>query len=156
MKRQLVAFLSLFSLVLVLSIYYILSPTIDKKDQVVNLGVQDSTELYFANLKLEQESNYEKDLEEANSIVASATNSNEDKASALQSIEDIKEKYKLETSTASTIENAGYLAAFVEENDNKLTVIVAHSNPTKKDVANILSMVYQNFDNEMMTEINFK
>ena len=89
MNRQIVAFLSLFSLVLVLSIYYVMLPFANpaSNDKNANVDIEDSTELYFASLLEKKNNEYEIFISEQTEIVASADASGEEKAQALAAIE---------------------------------------------------------------------
>ena len=70
MNRQLVAFLSLFSLVLVLSVYYVMMPStttqLKENAQSVNLNVKDATTLYFESLDLERDNAHQEYIDERN------------------------------------------------------------------------------------------
>ena len=69
MNRQLVAFLSLFSLVLVLSVYYVMMPStttqLKENAQNVNLNVKDATTLYFESLDLERDNVHQEYIDES-------------------------------------------------------------------------------------------
>ena len=58
MNRQLVAFLSLFSLVLVLSVYYVMMPSpsslLNTKEESVSVTIKDATTLYFETLEMDR------------------------------------------------------------------------------------------------------
>ena len=77
MNRQLVAFLSLFSLTLVLSVYYVLIPTanidntIPNEEKPVNGIVLDAESAYFENLNIQRESNFQVSYDRQNEILAS-------------------------------------------------------------------------------------
>ena len=59
MKRQIVAFISLFSLVLVLSVYYVMLPfSTAGLDQVVDTKVESSSDLYYSSLESNKEEAY--------------------------------------------------------------------------------------------------
>ena len=86
MNKKVVTFLSLFSLVLILSIYYVISPfgETNPPDTNVNLVVEEENDAYFASLEVTKEENYQNYIEEMNAIIASSEHSNEEKKEALR------------------------------------------------------------------------
>ena len=98
MNRQLVAFLSLFSLVLVLSVYYVLIPTVSNSQnenevsKPVNGVVLNAEEAYFETLNINRDAQYQEYYDQQNNILASSEYSNLEKEQALLTIEEYKMK----------------------------------------------------------------
>ena len=157
MNRQLISFLSLFSLVLILSIYYITLPfdSTNISDAPVNVQIQDSTEVYFATLTSQKNAEYELILAENNAVLASATATVEEKAVALENISRLNNVMALESTTAESIVDSGFAAAYVENYDNVVNVVVYKEDPSKVDAANIMNIVFTNFGNNVTPEIKF-
>ena len=87
MKRQIIAFISLFSLVLVLSVYYVMLPfSTSGLDQVVDTQIESSSDLYYSSLESNKNESYEEFMSLQNEIIASVEASNEEKATALEQI----------------------------------------------------------------------
>ena len=90
MNKKVVTFLSLFSLVLILSIYYVISPfgnNIDPNNGLnVNVQVNNENDEYFASLEVAKEDNYQEYIDEMNAIIASSECTNEQKKEALENI----------------------------------------------------------------------
>ena len=92
--KKIVSFCSLFSLVLILSIYYVLSPVSNSDGEVVNgdvnqngdevISVVDGETAYFENLEVLKETAFLEELKELEAIVASANSSSEEKIAALE------------------------------------------------------------------------
>ncbi len=157
MNRQLVSFLSLFSLVLILSIYYITLPfkNVNKDNSPVNLEIQDSSEVYFASLTSRKTAAYEESLAAKNSILASASATAAEKAVALEEIEKINLIMEHEDTAVSNIVEAGYAAAYVENYGDTVTVVVYKEAGTKLDAAKIMNIVFAEFGNTISPEIKF-
>ena len=92
--KRIVSFCSLFSLVLILSVYYVLSPVSEVSDQSVNsqvdnsndatVSVIDGEKAYFDNLDILKEAAFLEEIKELEAIVASATSTSEEKIQALE------------------------------------------------------------------------
>ena len=91
-NRRLVSFLSLFSLVLVLSIYYVLVPVNtatlnnEENENSTQVSVTDGEDAYFESLELAKVNKLNDDIDELNSIVASSSSTMEEKIEALEMI----------------------------------------------------------------------
>ena len=93
MNKKVVTFLSLFSLVLILSIYYVVSPfgtNLKNDDTNVNVVINQESDAYFTSLEVTKNENYDLYIEEMNAIIASSNHTNEEKRDALVNIEKAK------------------------------------------------------------------
>ena len=161
MNKQLVSFLSLFSLVLVLSIYYVMLPfsggnlNDDSSNLPVINEIEDPDDAYFVSLELQKEETYKQLLSEQNEILASSNATIEEKESALEEIARIEEVMKKEEETVSAIIEAGYPAAYVENYDQGIKVVVLKEDATKEDAATVMALVIDEFGLELMPEVSF-
>jgi hypothetical protein len=161
MNRQIVAFLSLFSLVLVLSIYYVMLPFTTPKtpnDQNVNVDIEDSCELYFASLQDQKDEVYVSFIDEKTIIIASATATNQEKAEALLAIENKRAQQQKEDDTTNLLLNAGFDAAYVElVNDGTIQIVLAKDKEerTKADIAKAMLIAIQQFGVDSYPTISF-
>lgn len=161
MNKQLVSFLSLFSLVLVLSIYYVMLPFSEGNlnDNLNNLPVinevEDPNDAYFVSLEIQKDLSYKELISEQNSILASSSATIEEKESALEEIARIEEIMKKEDETVSAIIEAGYPAAYVENHNQGITVVVYKEDATKEDAATVMALVIGEFGFDFMPEVSF-
>jgi len=158
MNKKVVTFLSLFSLVLILSIYYVISPfgETNPPDTNVNLVVEEENDAYFASLEVTKEENYQNYIEEMNAIIASSEHSNEEKKEALENIENRKTIKELEKKTINELKEQGYNFVFMEVAKQDIFVIVKYKEFKNEDAAKIMSTIYKNFDKNYMIEIALK
>ena len=96
MNRQVVSFLSLFGLVLVLSVYYILLPTnlfisVPSTDKEVGTILTPSQDVYFETLFTELDAKHQEVIDENLAIVVSSDVTNQQKEVALNAILSEKE-----------------------------------------------------------------
>lgn len=157
MKRQVVAFISLFSLVLVLSVYYVMLPfSTSGLDQVVNTQIESSSDLYYSSLETNKTESYEEFVNSQNEIIASAEASNEEKANALLAIENKNKQKELENKITAELKEIGYEKVFVEINKETVIVIVSKLDETKNDVAKIINVVFKTVGVNVFVEVMFK
>lgn len=150
MNRQFVAFLSLFSLVLVLSVYYVIMPTKGKtnaEENLVSLEIQDAVNSNYEMLSLERDKAYKEYVASQNVILASSSYSGEEKAVALQNIDQYTKQYELEKNTEMTIKNSGYQNVYVEFLEDYINIkATAITSDYLKEVANIIYIVQDYLD----------
>ena len=163
MNRQLVAFLSLFSLALVLSVYYVLIPTanidntIPDSEKPVNGVVLDAESAYFESLNIERESVYKTYYDEQNAILASNDFSNAEKEKALNMIEELKQEQLVLSSLENSIKGIGYQNVFVEYINNDIHVVTSCINEENRviEVAQIIFTIQDLLDSEENIFVEF-
>lgn len=164
MNRQLVAFLSLFSLVLVLSIYYVLIPTANtqkpennENSQLVNGVVLDAESAYFESLDIERESAYKNYYDEQNSILASSSYSNEEKEQALIMIEQIKQEEMQIVTMENSIKGIGYQNVFIEYINDDIHVVTTSIESSNETIqaAQIIFTIQDLLDKEENIFVEF-
>jgi hypothetical protein len=156
MNRQIVAFLSLFSLVLVLSIYYVMLPFANpaSNDKNANVDIEDSTELYFASLLEKKNNEYEIFISEQTEIVASADASGEEKAQALAAIEQRRAILEKEEQAINLILEYGFDEAYVEIVDGTVEILVAIDEEyTTLDIAQIMIIAFNQFGRDYVPKV---
>lgn len=164
-NRRLISFLSLFSLVLVLSIYYVLVPvntsTINNDSGVFDenssqVSVTDGEDAYFETLELAKVSKFNDDIDELNQIVASSSSTMDEKIQALEMIAQKNKMNKEEASLKQAIKEAGYSNAYVEYEDKMVNILVSKKDATKGDAVTIIKLAYEKLGNSYIPSVSFK
>lgn len=165
MKKQVVSFLALFGLVFVLSIYYVLLPTnlfvnsnggaLNPNDLNVNLSIDESNNLYFAELDSKLDEKHYDKIYDFESVVASANNTNEEKELALNFLNEERKIMENEDKIVSLIIELGYYNAYCEYQDDIIKVIVQASSLTNEQAAELVSLVMDNSINSLIPEIQY-
>jgi len=162
-NRRLISFLSLFSLVLVLSIYYVLVPvntatlnSDNPTEDSTQVSVSDGEDAYFENLELAKVSKLTSDIDELNQIVASSSSTMEEKVNALEMIAQKNKMSKEEEALKKVIKEAGYSNAYVEYEDNVVNILVAKKDATKSDAVTIIKLAYEKLGNSYTPSVSFK
>lgn len=158
MNRQVVSFLSLFGLVLVLSVYYILLPTnlfinVPSTDKEVGTIINPSQDVYFETLFYELDAKHQEVFDENLAIVVSSEVSNQQKEVALNAILSEKEIISLENTLVGLIKEEGYSNVYVEYLDNSIKVVVKAEEVTNEQAAAIFTIVFENSETNLIPEL---
>lgn len=152
MNRQAITFLTLFSLILVLSIYYVLLPPETETNEVA----VNSDELSQIEILQEELDQKRADLiSENNAIIASSESSSDEIASALASISEAKETAALEKEITKIINDAGFKNAFVEVENKTIKVVVDKKEANSSDANSIIKTIMEKTNNEYQVEVKF-
>lgn len=165
MKKQVLSFCALFGLVLVLSIYYVLLPTnlfvnssgVGELDNSLNVNytIDESSDLYFAELDSKLDSKHNEAILDFESVVASATCSNEEKENALNFLNNELKIMENEELLTSLIVEKGYYNAYVEYQDDIIKVVVQASDLTSEQAAEIMSIIFEYSVADLYPEIEY-
>ena len=152
--KRIVSFCSLFSLVLILSVYYVLSPVSIDNSEVVNTEVENDTivelvdgeSAYFENLEVLKESALLDDIKELEGIIASVSATSQEKINALEvKAEKIKMNEK-EKTLANMIKQQGYEKVYVEYEGDKVNILVGKKDSSKSDALTIIRSIYSSLN----------
>lgn len=162
-NRRLVSFLSLFSLVLVLSVYYVLVPvntsTLNdgiSDDNSSQVSVSSGEDAYFESLELAKVSKFNDEIDELNQIVASSNSTMDEKIEALEMIAQKNKMSKEEKVLKQAIKEAGYSNAYVEYEDNIVNILVSKKDANKGDAVTIIKLAYDKLGNSYIPSVSFK
>lgn len=162
-NKQGLWFLTLFSLVLVLSVYYITMPnevftnsgTLSnaKKTTEVNKEVKESN--YIATLKIELDDKRNESLKEYESILSNSSSSTDDKNKAYEGIKDINSTKALEEGIVSLIKSELGLNSFVEVKSTSVSVVVDKKDHDVKLANKIMNLVQGEFNDYVSVSVKF-
>ena len=153
MNKQVISFLSLFSLVLVLSVYYVVVPS--NNDQTVNgsidsngeLNINDASSLFFQTLIENRNSRHEEVKNAQLEILVSSEYSNEEKIEARTKLTNEELIENTELGLENSIVELNFNETFVEKLDDYFYVTVYDGSfNDDNDVLNVLKII-ENFDN---------
>ena len=149
MNKQAITFLSLFSLILVLSIYYIMLPSQDTQTSTNN-DLNTIEELQTA---LDQKR--DQIIAENNDIIAKESSTSESISKALETISETKELKDKEKEILTLIQNAGYQDVYVEIDGKLVQVTIIKKDATNTDANNVIKTVLQSLGDEYQVEVKF-
>ena len=183
LKKQTVWLLNMLSLMIVLSVYYMLSPNGDDlayiedgqpasekasttagtgdTEDAENAEVDDITNLgqdeLFATIRMEVQDDRSKKISRLTDVVASASANAEEKEQALNEIDVLENLDAKEAILEEQIVGAtGYEDVLVRSEAEKVHVHVKVEELTNTEVVNIMQMVRDEFGEDVKTEVNFQ
>ena len=160
-------FLTLFSLILVLSIYYITMPSElllttnknnleikDTKNKEVNVEIEES-DLLVA-LRVEADEEMSKEIEDLKTILTNAESSVDDKNKAYEKIKNLNDKRGEEEKLESQIKDNYKLNTFVKIKDNQIQVTVDSSEHSESLANNIMRTIQANYEDSKYITVKFQ
>ncbi len=172
-NKQGLWFLTLFSLILVLSIYYITMPSeIFKSEEVT---VQDSNQKekketssdkktsevnsqntsYIETLKIELDSERSEVLNTLQEILNDSTKTSDEKNKAYEQMKEINNLKASEDSLAKKIKEDYSLDAYVKQEDSKIEVVIEGEDHDVKLANKIMRTIQAEFDEPVSISIKF-
>ena len=149
MNKQAITFLSLFTLILVLSIYYLLVPPIDQDDTVSKKSLS-----RIEILQSELNKNHENKINDNNTVMASSKASEKEISTALTSNEKTKAIIKNEKDICQLLTDKGYKECFCEIDGGHMKVVVKLKDATSKDANKIIKLIHNKY-NGYIIEVKF-
>lgn len=164
-------FLTLFSLILVLSVYYITMPsevlmginssytsgTVNKEnndDNNVNVSVEES-EILVA-LRVEANDQMLKEIEELETILTNASSSVDEKNNAFEKIKLLNINRGMEEEIESKILEEFSLKSFVKINEDQIRIVISKDTHDEGLANDIMRSVQSNFDKKMYISVKFQ
>lgn len=159
-------FLTLFSLILVLSIYYITMPSEllltpskgvikeEKQDKEVNIDIEESNLLVA--LRVESDEEMSKEIEDLQLILTNTDSSVEDKNKAYEKIKELNDNRGEEEKLESQIKENYNLESFVKISGNQIQVTVNSSEHSESIANNIMRLIQSNYQDSKYITVKFQ
>ncbi|HIU14282.1 MAG TPA: SpoIIIAH-like family protein [Candidatus Fimiplasma intestinipullorum] len=155
MNKQAITFLSLFSLILVLSVYYIMLPPASSLDQDITVSEKESETYDVAKMQEELDAKREEEVADSNAIISSASSTQSEVTEALEEIEQTKEARDLENQITTMLKDEGYANCFVELSQESVKITIHQAEGSSEDAAKIISLVMEKTDGKYVPEVKF-
>ncbi|WP_075876320.1 hypothetical protein [Merdibacter massiliensis] len=161
MNKQALAFLTLFSLILMLSVYYVTLPndvtavisenTEQAEEEKADTSQQDeSTALQDSITK-----NINEQLNEANAVMADTDSSEEDKQAALQKIETLENVRDQQQKIQENLKKKEFTSV-VEISDGTCRITLFDCEENKENVNTVMKEAYAVVNDNYLLEVTFK
>ncbi len=159
-NKKSIWFLTLFSLILVLSIYYITMPSelllnTNKGDNNVGevTNIDESTVLVA--LRVESDEEMLKQMETLQSVLTSEHSSVDEKNTAFEMMKNLNTKRGTEETLEKKIKDAFQLDSFIKIKDTSVEVVINKKEHNTTLANNIIRAVQENFENNMYITVKF-
>ena len=159
-NKQKLWFLTLFSLILVLSVYYVtmpsnlLSVSDIKEDTTPTINMEDTNILDV--LKEENNERVAKEIESLRKIVVDVETNIDDKNIAYEKIQKLEENKGKEEKIVSLIKEKLGFDTYVEIKNAKVNVIVSNKEHYYKIANDIIKLVSSSFDSDKSVTVKFQ
>lgn len=164
-NKQGLWFLTLFSLILVLSIYYITMPNemfltnnsdnTPNEEKTTEVSKEVETSNYITVLKMEYETQRDEQLKSLEQVLNSGESSANDKNNAYEAIKNLNNIKGLEEQIETKIKKELELNSFVKATDNEISIVVEKDKHDVKLANQIMRIVQEEFDNPMTISVKF-
>ncbi len=148
MNKQAFTFLTLFSLILVLSIYYIMLPANEIEDVT-------SVESTITQLQEELDQKREEIIAQNNEIIAEESSTTEAINEALETISETKSTNEKEKDIVSMILELGYEEAYVEIDNKTIKITIKKTDASSSDASTVIKEVLNLMGNDYQVEVKF-
>lgn len=159
-NKQSLWFLTLFSIILVLSVYYVAMPnntlaTIKESDtdiQTINIEESDS----LAALRVQNDEEIESTMNELQSILLNEKSTLEEKNTAYEKIQNINSNKGKEESIEKLIEENFKYKSFVKIENDKISVTISNKTHDVKQANEIIRKIQEQYTNKMYITVKFQ
>lgn len=159
-NKQSLWFLTLFSIILVLSVYYVAMPnntlaTIKENDtdvQTINIEESDS----LTALRVQNDEEIESTMNELQSILLNEETTLEEKNTAYEKIQNINSNKGKEESIEKLIEDNFKYQSFVKIDNDKISVTISNKTHDVKQANEIIRKIQEQYTNKMYITVKFQ
>ena len=169
-NKQGLWFLTLFSLILVLSIYYITMPNevfqnevieteksnkVEKEEKEETKEVNKTNTSYIETLKIELDSERADILDTLQEVINDSTKTSDEKNKAYEQMKEINNLKSSEDQLIKKIKEEHSLEAYVKQDDTKIEVVIESEKHDVKLANKIMRTIQEEFDVPMSISIKF-
>lgn len=154
-------FLTLFSLILVLSVYYITMPSelliannIEKEEVAPTVSTEESTILVA--LRVEAEEAVEKEIESLKKIISDSESSIEDKNAAFEKMKELNANRSKEEILEEKVKATHNLDTFIKINENDISVTINDKNHSTELANKIMRTIQEDYNEPVRITVKFQ
>lgn len=154
-------FLTLFSLILVLSVYYITMPSElfmkeDEQTETVSATAENEESAELVALRVESEEKMLDEITELKKILTDSNATSEEKNAAFEKMQKLNKNRGMEESLENKIQNEFNLKSFVSIDETNVAVTVDSKKHDKKLANDIMRSVQEEFENMVSVSVKFQ
>ena len=160
-NKQKLWFLTLFSIILVLSVYYVamdentltkLTESPVTTSEVLNVNEEDT----LSALRVEDDDQEQKVIAELQEILLDQTVNAEEKNNAYEKLKNINSTKSKETKLESLILKTYNLKSFIKIKDDQINIVIASKNKNVTDANNIIRTIQKKFDTQKYITVKYQ
>lgn len=154
-------FLTLFSLILVLSVYYITMPTellitnnIENEETKPTVKTEDSSLLVA--LRVEADENIEKEIESLKKIISDSDSTIEDKNAAFEKMKELNSNRSKEEILEEKVKSTYNLDSFIKIDEENISVTINDENHSTELANKIMRTIQEDYNKQMKITVKFQ
>ena len=156
MNKQAFTFLTLFTLVLMLAVYYVTLPLDHPQTKTDDLIVSNTAENSLSEYQSGLNEKHSTEVSENESVISSSESSLEEKLEALENISQTEKTSNLEKKIQQDLTEGSFSGCFVEIEEEVTRIVCPQDYLSKENASMILSIVYQSVGKENLVEVSFE
>ena len=156
-------FLTLFSLILVLSVYYITMPSellmatnSDEETETVSASTENEESAELVALRVESEDKMLDEITELKKVLTDSNSTTEEKNAAFEKMQTLNKNRGTEESIENKIKNEFNLKSFVSIDETSVSVVVDSKEHDKELANKIMRSVQEEFESSMSISVKFQ
>jgi len=160
-------FLTLFSLILVLSVYYITMPNdlllsretfenSDEKESVEIVNVNSLEDDLLMSLRLDLDENRQSELKDLQAILTNSETTIDEKNDAYEKIHYLNSVYGDEEKLEKKVKECCNIDSFIEINNNEISVVGVNSNHSVGVANKIMRAIQEEYNDKVSVTVSFK
>ena len=155
-------FLTLFSLILVLSVYYITMPTelmisqSTEKEETTKPTVKTDESSILVALRVEEDENIEKEIDSLKKIISDADSSIEEKNTAFEKMKELNANRSKEEILEEKIKTAYNLKSFIKIDDKTISVTINDEKHSVELAHKIMQTIQEEYEEQMKITVKFQ
>ena len=157
-------FLTLFSLILVLSVYYITMPSEllmatsgdDEQTETVSASTENEESAELVALRVESEEKMLDEITELKKVLTDSNSATEEKNEAFEKMQTLNKNRGTEESIENKIKNEFNLKSFVSIDETSVSVVVDSTKHDKSLANKIMRSVQEEFETSMSISVKFQ
>lgn len=154
-------FLSLFSLILILSVYYITMPTellvsTNSNNEIIEPTIKTEESSILVALRVEEDENIEKEVDSLKKIISDANSSIEDKNAAFEKMKELKSNRSKEEILEEKIKSSFNLNSFIKIEDKFINVTINDDNHSTELANQIMRCIQEEYKEKMKISVKFQ
>lgn len=155
-------FLTLFSLILVLSVYYITMPSellltnLETKEKTTNVVVKTEDSEILSVLRIESDEQLLEELDTLKLVMADEKATVDEKNAAFEKMKALNINKGEETKLEEKIKNQFKYKSFVKIKDDQIKIVIDNDKHSTEIANNIMRFVQQDYDTKKYITVEFK
>ena len=161
MNKKNIWFLTLFSLVLVLSVYYITMPsdvlvTSKNVDSIITEVSEESESASLVAARVEKEEKVLEEMENLNNILTDVAKTTEEKNKAYDKMKNLNELKGEESNLEKKVKDKFNISSVITVDGDNIKVVASKKDHTKELANDIMRTIQDEYENKMYITVKFE